>query len=219
MKNGLSQSVSRQIACPACGKPQRVPRAGTGGRVQCGHCREKIDLPKVAKLSEPESEVLAALQQRVEALEKEVAKLTSAPSSSGRMAHSEPSSLPGAFTFAQRLAKCRTGRITVCFPERALDEESAAHRVSVIFRAAGWEVLGPVAVAAARSATSLAIGSLSMTTAAAELFMALKAAGVEVQPLLDQDLGADDACLTITSESAAQMLPPEDAPAVSVMAA
>ncbi len=216
MKNGVSKGLGHQIDCPACGKSQRVSRAG--GRVQCGHCRSRIELLDAE--SAPDS-ALAALQQRVEALEGEVAALRALSPSPELPAAPREKRVPhsGALTLAERLQRCRAGRLTICFSEKGTEIEGAVTRICQFFAAAKWEVGGPQPVVVRRGASTLAVGSLPMAAAAADLFMALKAAGVAVESVLDQDLAANEACLTVNRESALSMAPEEDSPAVRDLAA
>ncbi len=206
MKNGVTGSTAsaRRIFCPACGKAQRVPRGGPAARVQCGHCLEKIALP--AAVPPPASADLAALQARVEALEREVADLREGrppppPETEKKAALSMPPR-----SFAESLRRCRAGRLTICFPEEEPADRAAALKICALFTEAAWEVSGPLPTVSKRG-TTLAVGALPMTPAAADLFMALGTLGVEVDSVLDQNLAADEARLVVTAESAEAMSP------------
>lgn len=91
------------------------------------------------------------------------------------------------------LGSVRMQAITIRTP--AGDESARAHAewFKSIFERAGWTVRGPEEIAprAAARGLSLAVPELPVAREAAETFLALKAAGFEPIPILDEALGVE----------------------------
>lgn len=214
MKGGFLSNTGLSITCPSCGKRQRVSRKNHG-KVQCGHCLQKIELPaETVEAAEPELDpskmveriqALEKLMGRVEALEVEVARLkgtgVAAP-----IALSEEGKKREKMTFAARLERCRPGKLAIHFAQNQARASEHATQVCQLFKVHQWEVHGPTPSASGRAGTTFAVGALPMTPALADLFLALDASGVEVVSVLDQNLASDEARLTITNDTA-QMMP------------
>lgn len=198
------------VTCPACGKRQRVTRRGAG-KLVCGHCREQMELPPPPEAGGKLTSERASLEERVqsmekmagrlEALEAEVARLRSMEFTA-RVSLKNPPEKRAPATFAGRLENCRAGRLQIHFAQHQARASEHATQISRLFVERGWQVDGPSPSALGRGGTTFAVGALPMAPALADLFMALGASGVEVVSILDQNLALDEACLTITNDTA-----------------
>lgn len=228
---------SGETECPACGAAIKAPPALRRRRVQCPKCREVVFIESsVAQQPETtpppivpapaaaveESRRIELLEARVEALEAALRDSMTADRASTETAPrkllwltSEPGRSPdfspeqGRVLF-HNLGNVRTQAITIRTPAGDAAARAHAEWFKAIFEKAGWTVRGPeeIAPGTAAAGLSLAVPELPVAKEAAATYFALKAAGFEFIPVLDEALrakgtGAAAMALTLPPEQAA----------------
>ena len=239
MPRNHAPAESVETACPACGGAIKAPLSQRRRRVQCPKCREVVFIesalekpPEPASQPAPPAPVAAAdersridlLEARVEALEAALrdsmaAGQTPSPDAPKRKllwltseaGHAPDFSPEQGRVLIHNLGGVRTQAITIRTP--AGDPSARAHAdwFKTIFERAGWTVRGPeeVAADAAAAGLSLAVPELPVAKEAAATYFALKAAGFEAIPILDDALrveggrGSPAMALTLAPEKAA----------------
>jgi hypothetical protein len=170
--------------------------------VQCPHCREVVVLEALM-----ETPAVAAPPDRVEALEARVAKLEEALADAVRAASTSGSGkfkwlaeeTTRDFSPARAEALCHNlsvcaHRITIQSP---VGDETARERAEWfkgVFERARWDVRGPEDAPASARRHGLALAtSLPVSPEAAATFLALRAAGFQLEAAFDPDLpGAEE---------------------------
>ena len=220
---------SSEVTCPSCGAGIKAPSSPRSRRVQCPKCREivvietlpepkpaKKDRASVAPDAAKERSHTEALEARVAALEAAVAALIAASPVAERAnekkkllwATADAADPLQAFTperdhaLAHNLGTVKTREIIIRVPagDRVAAERAVCFKE--IFQRAGWTVRGPEDIATDETGPSLALGvpELPVGKEAAETYLALKAAGFELVPVLDSDLagGTETTVLSLT---------------------
>jgi hypothetical protein len=215
-------SDSHEAACPVCGVLIRT--TSQRRRVQCPKCREIVTLappaepqPRLPDPPRPPRSAVESERARIDALESRVAALEEALKNA---IASERGARPGAraqgkLRWLPKVAGQSPGispdrqealvhnlgtlggqAITIRFVSGDPDARARAEWFRKAFKRANWVVHGPqeIAPTATEAELSLAVAELPVEKEAAATYLALKAAGFEVTPILDPDLpgGADD---------------------------
>lgn len=211
-----------EAQCPRCGSAIILTAGSRRKKVQCPRCREVV--PLAVSPSEPPAPAAVEFEElraRVERLEKVVELLLAQPVPAG--APTSPR-LPGesllspgtSLRWLRRDAMAsRTeadaeqesvllhnlralGQREVVLRSAAEDETARqwTERLSTLFRQAGWVVQGPETAAGVRhKGLVIAAGQCPLPKAATATYMALKAAGFEIDSRLDSSLKPDESVL------------------------
>lgn len=206
-----------EATCTSCGVEFKSPVSPRNRRIACPKCREAVLLehpsePVPAKKGRAPSETEAetdrsgteVLESRVAALEAAVAALIVASSAtehadSGKKlqwAGTGTADPPGEFSpekvnaLAHNLGTAKTREITFRVPAGDAVAGGRAGSLMKIFELAGWKVRGPVDAAPGSTRKTLVLGvpTVPVSKEAAEIYLALKAAGFEPLPVLDPTL-------------------------------
>jgi hypothetical protein len=204
-----------ETVCPACGAGIRVTPSARRRRVQCPKCREVVlledasvpesDLPPSPAPAPPAALNVETLK-RVELLEArvEALEITLREAMAARPpAPSEPqrkllwvTTIPGRApefspeqerALLHNLSGVRSQAMTIRTPADDPMALARAEWFKSIFERAGWAVRGPeeIAPGPATSSLKLAVPELPVAKEAAAMYLALKAAGFEPIPVID----------------------------------
>lgn len=203
----------RQTSCPSCGTSMEGVPPGRDRNIECPQCHQVVCADELAGrgssiAGEPaRAENFAGDTARIEALEARVAALEAAlgiktpdqasPDCVGKLQWFEGASgeKPGfsaeqSRILAHNLRTERTRKIIIRMPSANHLSHVHAMWFKEVFELANWIVSGPHEMPPenAYETISLAVAELPVTQEAAKTFLALKAAGFEVMPVLDPGL-------------------------------
>lgn len=216
-------SETTDLQCPKCGAAIHAPASARARRLQCPKCREIVVIEKAAAgaakavvVSAPQMlDEVSLLKARVEALEQAMAVMQKrvADGSRGTKIHWVSGGSVPDFSDLQAAA-LRDNLIALPAQEIIIETlrsdthaRKQAEWFKAVFTEAHWSVHGPEDAPLThitRPGVSLATG-LPVSAKAAATYLAVRAAGFDIETIFDSELSEEEPRLVVATRS----LPPE----------